>query len=282
MSRASRSLLAVGLLAFASGCATSMRVEDAELRLHGSDTMLILNRRLAEAFMRGNPGVSVRVEGGGTAAGVEALAAGKADIAAVSRPLLAHEVEVIYDRFAALGVRHLVAQDALSVLVSAANPVRSLSSEQLRGLFDGSVRTWARLGGDDREVVVIVRPPSSGTHRFFRDHILKGRPYAADAVTLPLTTEILEAVRSQRGAVGYGGVAYRLEGVEACVIDGVLPTAKAVRDGSYPLARYLSFYTVEPPAGLAKRFIDFCLGPEGQAVVAEVGYIPLWERRAGP
>ena len=37
-------------------------------------------------------------------------------------------------------------------------------------------------------------------------------------------------------------------------------------------------YEIEEPAGLAKRFIDFSIGPEGQAVVAEVGYIPLWER----
>jgi len=276
MRRAGRLGWAVALLAIAGGCASSARVEERELRVRGSDTMLILNRRLAEAVMRATPRVTVRVVGGGTAAGVEALAAGEADVAAVSRPLLADEVAVIYERFAALGVRHLVAQDALSVFVSSANPVRALTLDQLRGLFSGSITSWAEVGGDEVEVVAIVRSPTSGTHRFFRDHVLKGAPYAAGARTLPVTTDILEAVRSDPRAIGYGGVAYRLPGVEVCAIDGVLPTVEAVRDGRYPLARYLSFYTVEPPVGLAKRFIDFCLGPEGQAVVAEVGYIPLW------
>jgi phosphate transport system substrate-binding protein len=271
-------LCAAGLLALAGGCASSTQVGDRELRILGSDTMLILNRRLAEAFMSSNPGVSVRVDGGGTGAGVAALVAGEADIAAASRPLLADEVAAIYGRFASLGVRHLVAQDALSVFVSADNPVRALTLDQLRGLFDGSITSWAQVGGGDVAVVVIVRPPSSGTHRFFRDHVLKGAPYAAGARTLPLTTEILEIVRADPGAIGYGGVAYRLPGAEACAIGGVLPTVEAVRDGRYPLARYLAFYTVEPPAGLAKRFIDFSIGPEGQAVVAEVGYIPLWGR----
>jgi phosphate transport system substrate-binding protein len=238
----------------------------------------VLNRRLAEAFMRSHPGLSVRVEGGGSGAGVEALASGEAEIAASSRPLLADEVAAIYDRFRSLGVRHLVAQDALSVFVNAANPVRGLSSQQLRGLFDGSIHSWDELGGERLEVVAIVRPPWSGTHRFFRDHVLKGQPYAPDVRALPTTPEILEFVRSDPRAIGYGGVAYRLPGVEACAIDGVPPTAEAVRAGRYPLARYLAFYTVEPPTGLAKRFIDFCLGPEGQAVVAEVGYIPLWGR----
>jgi phosphate transport system substrate-binding protein len=278
MKRGRRSLLAMLLAALAAGCASSPRAEERELRVRGSDTMLVLNRRLAEAFMRANPGVSVRVEGGGSGAGVEALTAGEAEIAAASRPLLAGEVAAIYDRFGSLGARHLVAQDALSVTVNADNPVRGLSSEQLRGLFDGSIRSWAEVGGDEHEVVVIVRPPWSGTHRFFRDHVLKGGPYSIEARTIPTTTEILESVRSDPRAVGYGGVAYRLPGTEACAIDGVPPTAEAVRAGRYPLARYLAFYTVETPAGLAKRFIDFCQGADGQAVVAEVGYIPLWER----
>ncbi len=126
--------------------------------------------------------------------------------------------------------------------------------------------------------MAIVRPPWSGTHRFFRDHVLKGQAYAAGARAIPTTPEILESVRSEPRAVGYGGLAYRLPGTEVCAIDGAPPTAEAVRAGRYPLARYLAFYTVEPPAGLAKRFIDFCQGADGQAVVAEVGYIPLWER----
>jgi len=276
--RAQHGLSVIVIAALAAGCASAPRAEERELRLRGSDTMLVLNRRLAEAFMRANPGVSVRVDGGGSGAGVEALAAGEAEIAASSRPLVADEVAAIYDRFRSLGVRHLVAQDALSVIVNAANPVHALSAEQLRGLFDGSISSWAELGGDDLEVVVIVRPPWSGTHRFFRDHVLKGQAYAAGARTIPTTVEILESVRSDPRAVGYSGVAYRLPGTEACAIDGVSPTAEAVRAGRYPLARYLVLYTVETPAGLAKRFIDFCQGADGQAIVAEVGYIPLWER----
>jgi phosphate transport system substrate-binding protein len=271
--------LAAGLLVLGlAGCVGTAPVEERELRLRGSDTMLMLNRRLAEAFMRANPGVSVRVEGGGTEAGVEALAAGEAEIAAASRPLTADEVAAIYDRFRSLGVRHLIAQDALCVFVNVANPVRDMSSEQLRGLFDGSIRSWSALGGGDLEVVVIVRSPSSGTFRFFRDHVLMGQPYAAGARALPTTPEILEAVRRDPRAVGYGGVAYRLPGTETCAIDGVPPTLESVRDGRYSLARYLAFYTVEVPAGLARRFVAFCQSAEGQAIVAEVGYIPLWER----
>ena len=270
MNVASRLVGAV-LLAAAAGCTTATQMEEARLTIRGSDTMLVLNRRLAEEYMRDHPGVSIRVEGGGSAAGVAALLESDADLCAASRPLLAEEVAAIYDRYATLGVRFLVAQDALSVFVNQANPIRTLTLGELGGLFDGSIGSWAAVGGGGAEVVVVVRPPGSGSHRFFRDHVLKGRPFVPEAVTASSTRDVLEAVRSHPGAVGYGGLAYHLEGVRAIAIEGVEPTERAIQDGRYPLSRYLAFYTARPPTGLARRFIDWCLAPEGQAVVTEVG-----------
>jgi phosphate transport system substrate-binding protein len=89
---------------------------------------------------------------------------------------------------------------------------------------------------------------------------------------------VLDAVRLESGAIGYGGIAYRLDGVVQAAVEGVAPTAESVRRSRYPLSRYLAFYTTEPPTGLTRRFIDWCLNKEGQRIVAEVGYIPLWER----
>ena len=258
------------------GCTASQVVEQRELMVRGSDTMLILNRQLAAGFMRANPGVSIRVQGGGTGFGVESLVAGESEVCAASRPLAAEEVRAIYDRFETLGVRFLIAQDALSVYVNVGNSVRDLSLENLRRLFAGEAVSWADVGGDAMPVTVVVRPPSSGTHRFFRDHVLRGRPYAKAAVTAPSTADVLHEVAEHGGAIGYGGVAYGGEGVVRCAVDGVQPTSDNVRAGHYPLTRHLAFCTVEPPLGLAKRFIDWCLEEEGQAIVAEVGYIPLW------
>jgi phosphate transport system substrate-binding protein len=238
--------------------------------------MLILNRQLAAAYMAEAPGVSVRVEGGGTGEGVTALVAGAADLCAASRPLRGEEVQAIYQEFGTLGVRFLVAQDALSVFVNRTNPVRGLKVEELAGLFDGRIRSWAEVGGENLAVVAVVRPPSSGSHRFFRDHVLKGASYRADASTVARTSGVLDTVAADPAAVGYGGVAYTRDGVVAIALDGVAPTAEGVRSGAYPLARYLVFYAVAPPTGAAKSFIDFCLSPAGQLIVADVGYVPLF------
>ena len=260
------------------GCATMRDEAETELRIVGSDTMLILNRRLAEGFMRAHPGLSIRIDGGGSAAGVRALVDGEVEIAAMSRPLLPDEVREIHQSHGTLGVRFLVAGDALSVYLNEANPVQSLTVEQLNGLFDGSIRSWSEVGGLDDEVLVVVRPPGSGSHRFFRDRVLRGGSYAADARTVASTREVLEVIRVEPRAIGYGGIAYRSDGVRNALIDGVDPSRVQDQQGPYVLSRHLVLVTVKPPTGLAKRFIDWRLGKDGQEVVAEVGYLPLWSK----
>ena len=64
------------------GCASTPRGADDAIRIVGSDTMLELDRRFAESFMRSHPGTSIVVEGGGSGVGIEALIAGTASIAA--------------------------------------------------------------------------------------------------------------------------------------------------------------------------------------------------------
>ena len=259
------------------GCVSATELAENGITVVGSDTMLELGRRLAEGYMRAHPGDTVRVEGGGSGAGIEALIDGRADIAAASRPLSSSEVAALYERFDTLGLRYLVAQDALSVYLNQANPIHDLSLEQLRGIFDGSISDWSELGGAPKEVVVVVRPPSSGTHRFFRDHVLGGAPYSPRAVSAPTTRGVLTVTLKDPGAIGYGGLAYQLDGVRHVSIEGVAPTPETVGQGRYPLARYLAFYTTRPATGLSRRFIDWCVSAEGQRVVAEVGYIALWK-----
>jgi phosphate transport system substrate-binding protein len=124
-------------------------------------------------------------------------------------------------------------------------------------------------------VTVVVRPPTSGTYRFFRDHVLDGDDFAPSAVEVSRTRDVVEAVADSPAAIGFGGLVYGNELVH-CRIDGVGPSVESVRDGTYPLARYLYFYSTEPPAGATKVFTDWAVSPAGQAVVTEVGFVPLW------
>ena len=132
------------------------------------------------------------------------------------------------------------------------------------------------MGGKDWPVRVATREPNSGTYLFLKEHVLLGQDYSPSAVTLPGTNAIVRFVEKDTAAIGYGGFAYG-PAVSHCAIDGVEPTPANVRNGTYLISRYLYLYTVQPPAGVPKEFIDWVLGEEGQRIVAEVGYIPLFD-----
>jgi phosphate transport system substrate-binding protein len=269
-------LAAAGALTVA-GCRSAPAAR-RDVRIAGSDTMLPLNRRLAEEYMREHPGVAVRVAGGSTGRGVDALLTEEVDLCAASRPLTPDEIRRLHDRFDTIGLRFLMARDALSVYVHPSNTVRSLTVAQLAAVFSGAVDNWSSVGGEDAPIEPVVRTPSSGTHHFFRDHVLQGEAYATTALYAVRPRDVIDLVGAHPSAIGYGGLAHG-PGVVQLRVDGVAATTETVRDGSYPLARYLYFYATEPPLGETKSFVDWCVGVRGQRVVDEAGFVPLWPDR---
>lgn len=268
-------LASLALAACAAGCASGREDGRERIRVGGSDTMVPLVRAWAERFMQVDPAV-VEVAGGGSGTGPDLLARREIDVAASSRPLSAEEVERLFRRTGRLGVRFLVARDAVSVFVNAANPVRDVTRLQLKGIFTGRIGTWHKLGGADTPIQSVVRQPNSGTYRFFQDVVLDGEPFSERARTEPTTPAVVAAVEADPDAVGYGGLPYG-SSVVMLRVDGIWPSAENVRNGTYPLSRYLLLVTVEPPRGAAKRFIDWVLGDDGQRTVTEIGFVSLFD-----
>ncbi len=257
------------------GCRWFQLSPAAIIRLKGSDTMQIIARAWAVDFMRKNSGVAVYVEGGGSATGFKALSRGTIDIALASRLIRSPEAQALSQRFGKIGLSFLVAKDALSIYLNRDNPVGNLTLQQLKVIFTGQAANWLTVGGRDAPIQVIIRPPTSGTYFYLKEHVLRDRAYAATALTIPTTSAIVHFVARHPNAVGYGGLAYGLD-IKHCRINGVPATEEEVRKGRYPLTRYLYLYTVDKPQGAIRDFVDYVLSPAGQKIVADVGYISIW------
>jgi phosphate transport system substrate-binding protein len=248
--------------------------------IKGSDTMVILVQRWAEQYMTGHPGAIIQVTGGGSGTGIAALINGTTDLCMASRPMKDDEKKKLRDRFQTMGNEIAVAKDGLSVYVHESNPVKQLTLAQLRDIYLGVTTSWKQVGGDDAPIVLYGRENSSGTYVYFKDHVLEGKDFSARCQTLPGTAAVVNAVSKDPKGIGYGGAAYA-KGVRDCGVQraagapAVLPSEATVRDGSYPISRDLYFYTRNKPAGDAKKFIDWTLSAEGQAVVTKVGYFPV-------
>ncbi len=256
------------------------------VQIKGSDTMVNLCQAWAEAFMKAHPDVSIAVTGGGSGTGIAALIGGTCDLAAASRTMKAKEIALATGKGGA-PKEWIVARDGLAVAVHPRNPIQRLTISQVAGLFTGSVSNWRQLGGPDMKVVLLSREVNSGTHVYFKEHVLasaaEGQPreFSPEALLLPSSQAIADEVASNAAAIGYYGMGYRNEQNAVVAIAKtaadpyVAPSEDTVRSGAYPITRPLMLYVSATASPAAHAFLQFVLSPEGQAIVRQEEFVPV-------
>ncbi len=261
--------------------AATLSMQASAVTVKGSDTMLIMNQRLAEAFGE-KTGGNVNVTGGGSSIGITSFINGVADIAASSRPIRAREIKSAQSRNAVANVIP-VALDGLAIAVNKDNPVKSLTMDQLREIYIGKINNWSQVGGNNTPIVVFSRDSNSGTYGFFQQVVLKNQNWGKGVRFMPSTQDEIREVTKTSAGIAYGGVAYfkNKSGIRIVPIApkaGVAPIApneQEVRSKQYPIWRYLYFITNGKPSGETKKFVDFALSAQGQKIIEEVGYYSL-------
>jgi phosphate transport system substrate-binding protein len=250
------------------------------ITVKGSDTMVILAQRWAEAYMAEHTGVSIQVTGGGSGTGISALINGTTDICNSSRPIKASERQKLKERYNSLGVEIKAARDGLAIYVHPSSPVQELSIAQVRDIYLGKITNWKDIGGPDAKILLYGRENNSGTYEYFRDHVLEGRDFTASMQSLPGTAAVVNAVSKDKLGIGFGGAAYG-KGIRELKIRkdensrAFAPTTASIKSGEYPISRYLFLYLKSRPTGDMKAYIDWILSPAGQKLVADVGYFPI-------
>jgi phosphate transport system substrate-binding protein len=204
------------------------------------------------------------------------LIRGEADICTASRLLKPDESKLLADYYGTLGMFFLIAKDALTIYINPENPVKNLTLQQLKEIYTCQITNWKELGGSDELIIPIMRNPNSGTHLYFKEYVLGGEEYCKNVVIEPLTENVIEKIIENENAIGYGGIGFT-EDVYHASIEGIKPTEENARNDVYPITRYLHFFTQKTPGGAVKDFIDWVLRPDGQKIINDSGYIPLWE-----
>jgi len=258
----------------------------SSIQIKGSDTMVNLGQAWAEAFNKKNPEVNVAVTGGGSGTGIAALIAGTADIAECSRTMKEKEIDKAKQN-GITPVEFTVALDGLAVVVHPDNPVSKLTIDELADIFIGKITNWKQLGGKDLAIVILSREVNSGTHVYFKEHVLrKGNEKGTEefspmALLMPSSQAIADEIAQNPNAIGYYGMGYisKQQKVVAVAKDKnslyVEPKIENVKSGKYPISRPLLMYTKGEPQGAVKEFIDFVLSPEGQEIVLKIDFVPI-------
>ncbi len=256
------------------------------IRNKGSDTIVNLALAWAERYQRVEPEVEIAVTGGGSGTGLAALVNDTVDIANASRPIKLEEL----GEARANGVdpqEFIIARDAIAVIVHPSNPVDRLTLQQLSDVFSGHHDNWQQVGGEDRPIVRLSRETNSGTHVYFLEIVVRlgdqdaETLFSPDTLLLPSSEGIGAEIRQNPNAIGYDGLGYVTEDMKTIAValdpDGPFwePSIKNVNDGVYPISRDLYMYTAGEPTETIQTYLDWIRGPEAQAIVRELGFVPL-------
>lgn len=251
----------------------------------GSDTIVNLALAWAETYQADHPDVRISVTGGGSGTGIAALVNGTVDIANASRKIKDEETTEAQANGVA-PVEHIIARDAIAVIVNPNNPVSELTLQQISDIYSGKYTNWMDVGGEDRPIVKLSRETNSGTHVYFLETVLRlgdkenKTLFSMDTLLLPSSEGIISEVRQNPNAIGYDGLGYVPDDLKMIAIateDGgayVLPSIETVNNKSYAIARDLYMYTNGEPTGIVKEYLDWILSEEAQQIVAELGFVP--------
>lgn len=252
----------------------------------GSDTMVNLALAWAETYHELHPEMSISVTGGGSGTGIAALINGSTDIANASREMKSEERQEA-ERRGITPVEHVVARDAIAVVINPRNSVDELSIPQISDIFAGRVANWREVGGEDRPIILASRESNSGTYVYFLEKVVRRDDpnssdlFSPEALLLPSSEIIGLEVATNPNAIGYDGLGYvtpeqkTVRVARTSAGPFVPPSIDTVNDGTYPVARPLYMYTVGEPTGAIKDYLEWIVSDEGQRIVAELGFVPL-------
>ncbi|MDR2513994.1 MAG: substrate-binding domain-containing protein [Christensenellaceae bacterium] len=180
-----------------------------------------------------------------------------------------------------------IGRDALVFLVNEKNPVKSLSLEQLQGIYSGKIKNWKEVGGEDLPIVAFQRPENSGSQTLMEKLVMKGKKMAEAPAELRQSEmgELIRAVaafENEGSAIGYSvyyyaSKMYAQEGVRLIAVNGAAPSAQSIADASYPFLNefYVAIRGEDSTNGPAAPLFEAITGETGKKIIEGMGYVPV-------
>nr|WP_319557115.1 phosphate ABC transporter substrate-binding protein [uncultured Vibrio sp.] len=248
-----------------------------EVNISGSTSVARVMDVLAEKYNKMHPDDYIAVQGIGSSAGITMVNKGVVKIGMSSRYLTENEkgedLNVIP-----------IAYDGLAIVVNRANSVDNLSQQQLFDIYQGKVKNWKEVGGDDQPIAVVTREASSGSRYSFESllgltKIVNNRlvsDISPNNLVVNSNSMVKTIVNHNTRAIGFISVGSVDRSVKPIQFEGIEPITENIANHKYTLARpFLILYKVDALDKTGKDFVAFLKSEEGQKTVAEYGYTPV-------
>lgn len=224
------------------------------------------------------------VKCGTTTFAYEAIVDRECDIIFVGGP--SKEQEAYAEKKGVSLVYTPIGREAFVFFVHPDNPVDSMTMDQIRGIYSGTITKWNELGAKGLgKIKAYQRDEGSGSQTALLRFVMRDTPVMpADKETVvDGMGGILEQVspyRNHKNAIGFSFRFYCTAlmkdfYVKLLSIDGVAPTVANIENGTYPLASEFYAVTRSDADENTLKLLAWIQGPQGQSLVAKSGYTPL-------
>lgn len=177
------------------------------------------------------------------------------------------------------------ARDAIEFIVHKDNPVSGLTTAQLRDIYQGRIKNWKEVGGNDAPIKTYAHIMCPNREEVMRQFLtgerdskqgvisIDNRNFAPWVANIKDEMDVSPTVASDPHAIAPVSRSMVRSTVKVLALDGVMPTVESIADESYPLVRYLHLVTKDYPTGDTARFISFLRSDQGQALLTKDGRI---------
>lgn len=211
------------------------------------------------------------------------LIEGKSDLNLAARPPSESERKLAVEKGVVIKLEP-VARDAFVIVVNRKNPVKGLTRQQVREIYEERITEWKAVGGGDGKITAFRRERDSGSRELFDALVMQGQALSEDRRFRDLYANSMGGPFSQvtQMADGLGYSIYYYEHFMAAspftrtlAIDGVEPTAETIASGEYPWVTrvYVAYREGEAQDSPGMKLMRWLLSAEGQSVVRESGYV---------
>lgn len=208
----------------------------------------------------------------------------KADIIFVTEPS-EEELKTAKDAKVDLQVIPVV-KEGFVFLVNTKNPVNSLTTNQVRNIYEGKIKNWKEVGGEDRDIIAYQRDANSGSQTLMEQTVMKGLKLMEAPKTIVTSMEgLIDSIAkydNSEKALGYSvfyyaKTMYNKDTIKLLAVDGIYPDNKSISSGKYPFTS--SYYAVlrkdTPANSTSRQLLKWIISSDGQKLAEDAGYVPL-------
>ena len=186
-----------------------------------------------------------------------------------------------------------VVNEGFVFFVNENNPVKSLTTEQIRKIYSGKIKNWKELGGNDNEIIPYQRELNSGSQSGMLKLVMKDTPIMEARKEniiegMQAIVNLVSDYDNGENSIGYSYYYYATtmyddidssvtDRIRFVAVDGVEPSAKTIQDGTYPIrtAYYIVINKAEKENSDVRKLVNTMLSDWGQDVAEEAGYVSI-------